>query len=183
MLLWVLACSEYDVQGKKDFPGAFDSSDPPVSPLDSDSGQEATEEICNGMDDNGDGEVDEGFPDSDGDGLKDCLEQDCTVLSTPEAQMDILEECQGTGTGGTVTDPWNARIEWQYTTTGNSMGVIVMPAVGNLTDDNGDGRIDENDMPDVAFSKPAPLEGGPFVTAPGGKDSVEREPRVKTLES
>jgi NADH-quinone oxidoreductase subunit C len=40
-----------------------------------------------------------------------------------------------------------------------------------------------SDVPEVAFSKPAPLEGGPFVTAPGGKDSIEREPRVKTLES
>jgi len=34
-------------------------------------------------------------------------------------------------------------------------------------------------MPDVAFSKAAPLEGGPFVTVPGGKDTVEREPRVR----
>jgi len=40
-----------------------------------------------------------------------------------------------------------------------------------------------SEMPDVAFSKPAPLEGGPFVTAPGGKDAIEREPRVKTFES
>jgi NADH-quinone oxidoreductase subunit C len=40
-----------------------------------------------------------------------------------------------------------------------------------------------SEVPDVAFSKPAPLEGGPFVTAPGGKDAIEREPRVKTFES
>ena len=39
-----------------------------------------------------------------------------------------------------------------------------------------------SDLPEVAFSNPAPLEGGPFVTAPGGKDSIEREPRVKTFE-
>lgn len=39
-----------------------------------------------------------------------------------------------------------------------------------------------SDLPEVAFSKPAPLEGGPFVTVPGGKDSIEREPRVKTFE-
>ena len=37
-----------------------------------------------------------------------------------------------------------------------------------------------SESPDVAFSKPAPLEGGPFVTAPGGKDAIEREPRVRT---
>jgi NADH-quinone oxidoreductase subunit C len=40
-----------------------------------------------------------------------------------------------------------------------------------------------SEMPDVAFSKPAPLEGGPFVTAPGGKDAIEREPRVRTAEN
>jgi NADH-quinone oxidoreductase subunit C len=38
------------------------------------------------------------------------------------------------------------------------------------------------DLPDVAFTKPAPLEGGPFVTVAGGKDAIEREPRVRTLE-
>src|SRR5712672_397629 len=39
-----------------------------------------------------------------------------------------------------------------------------------------------SEMPDVAFSKTAPLEGGPFVTAPGGRDAIEREPRVRTPE-
>lgn len=39
-----------------------------------------------------------------------------------------------------------------------------------------------SEMPDVAFSKAAPLEGGPFVTVPGGKDTVEREPRMRTPE-
>jgi NADH-quinone oxidoreductase subunit C len=38
------------------------------------------------------------------------------------------------------------------------------------------------EMPEVAFSNPAPLEGGPFVTAPGGKDAIAREPRVRTPE-
>jgi NADH-quinone oxidoreductase subunit C len=36
-----------------------------------------------------------------------------------------------------------------------------------------------SEMPDVAFSKPAPLEGGPFVTLAGGADSIAREPRVR----
>ena len=35
------------------------------------------------------------------------------------------------------------------------------------------------DLPEVAFTKPAPLEGGPFVTVPGGKDALAREPRVR----
>ena len=40
-----------------------------------------------------------------------------------------------------------------------------------------------SELPDVAFSKAAPIEGGPFVTAPGGKDAIEREPRVRTPEN
>jgi NADH-quinone oxidoreductase subunit C len=40
-----------------------------------------------------------------------------------------------------------------------------------------------SELPEVAFSRPAPLEGGPFVTAPGGKDTIAREPRVRTPES
>jgi NADH-quinone oxidoreductase subunit C len=36
-----------------------------------------------------------------------------------------------------------------------------------------------SELPEVAFTNPAPLEGGPFVTAPGGKDAIQREPRVR----
>ena len=36
-----------------------------------------------------------------------------------------------------------------------------------------------SEMPDVAFTKTAPLEGGPFVTIAGGRDSTAREPRVR----
>ena len=36
-----------------------------------------------------------------------------------------------------------------------------------------------SDLPEVAFTKPAPLEGGPFVTIAGGKDTIAREPRVR----
>ena len=39
-----------------------------------------------------------------------------------------------------------------------------------------------SEMPDVAFTDPIPLEGGPFVTTPGNKDSAEREPRVRNPE-
>ena len=38
------------------------------------------------------------------------------------------------------------------------------------------------EIPDIDFSRPAPLEGGPFVTVPGGKDTLAREPRVRIPE-
>ncbi len=39
------------------------------------------------------------------------------------------------------------------------------------------------DVPEVAFTEAAPLEGGPFVTIAGGKDTIAREPRVRIPES
>lgn len=40
-----------------------------------------------------------------------------------------------------------------------------------------------SDVPEVAFTRTVPLEGGPFVTIAGGKDAVAREPRVRIPES
>jgi NADH-quinone oxidoreductase subunit C len=40
----------------------------------------------------------------------------------------------------------------------------------------------ESAVPEVAFSKPAPLEGGPFVTAPGVAHANTREPRAKQFD-
>ena len=39
-----------------------------------------------------------------------------------------------------------------------------------------------SELPGVAFTKPAPLEGGPFVTVPSREEAVRREPRVRTPE-
>jgi NADH-quinone oxidoreductase subunit C len=40
----------------------------------------------------------------------------------------------------------------------------------------------DSDVPDVAFSRAAPLAGGPFVTAPTGGDTQDREPRSREME-
>ena len=39
-----------------------------------------------------------------------------------------------------------------------------------------------SDMPDVAFTKVTPLEGGPFVTVPSTAGSKDREPRARPSE-
>jgi NADH-quinone oxidoreductase subunit C len=39
-----------------------------------------------------------------------------------------------------------------------------------------------SDTPEVAFSKAAPLEGGPFVTIPSPSTTKDREPRARRLE-
>lgn len=39
-----------------------------------------------------------------------------------------------------------------------------------------------SEMPDVAFTGVAPLEGGPFVTCADGKDTIGREPRARVVQ-
>jgi len=39
-----------------------------------------------------------------------------------------------------------------------------------------------SETPEVAFSRAAPMAGGPFVTVAGGKDSQAREPRIRNPE-
>jgi NADH-quinone oxidoreductase subunit C len=39
-----------------------------------------------------------------------------------------------------------------------------------------------SEMPDVAFSEAAPMEGGPFVTLPSTATSKDREPRARRVE-
>jgi NADH-quinone oxidoreductase subunit C len=39
------------------------------------------------------------------------------------------------------------------------------------------------EVPEVAFTAPAPLEGGPFVTVAGGHDAIDREPRARHPEA
>lgn len=150
ILLLVACVSENAINGKND-PAGFDTSTSDWTPPDGETGDTAVEtppEECNGLDDDGDGAVDEDFPDDDGDGIANCM--DCAALAeTPGGTVPVLAECEGSGTI-TVTDPWNVGIEWQYTTSGS--GVIVMPAVGNMTDDNGDGAVDDRDVPDIAYT-------------------------------
>jgi hypothetical protein len=156
------------VNGKGDDP-TFDPGDTAVDPVTdtADTAPPPAEE-CNGEDDDGDGLVDEGFPDDNGNGRADCEDVTCPTLDMGvAATIPVLDECSGSGGGGIVTDPWNAAIEWQYTSAGQ--GVVVMPAVGNLTDDNGDGRVDENDMPDIAFT----TYGGNTLVALNGDGSGE----------
>ena len=43
------------------------------------------------------------------------------------------------------------KIKWQYKVSGGN-GVVQTPIVINLTDDNGDGKVNANDIPDVVFN-------------------------------
>ncbi len=39
-----------------------------------------------------------------------------------------------------------------------------------------------SELPGVAFTKPSPMEGGPFVTVAGGNSATTREPRIRIPE-
>ena len=75
---------------------------------------------------------------------------DCAVTIPAVGEVEIDEECLTPEYN--IQNPWNVEVEWQWNGLGDEPNVdqiMVAPIVGNLTDDNGDGRIDESDTPDI----------------------------------
>lgn len=77
---------------------------------------------------------------------------DCDNWHPPTPySVNLNESCLREPTVGTFTPT----IEWQWNSNpfhSNFDDIMAAPAVGNLTDDNGDGRVDELDIPDIVFS-------------------------------
>jgi hypothetical protein len=101
------------------------------------------------VDDDIDGLVDEGFADDDGDGVVDCLEVDCRTLDVALAG-EFPQDDACVGAPAPVEDPWSYVVEWGFSTSDPDRRSVSPPAVGNLTDDNGDGVVDRLDTPDIA---------------------------------
>lgn len=74
-----------------------------------------TEETCNGRDDDGDGAVDEGFADADGNGVADCLQTCVSVLVAPGSSVPPNPSCVPWD-GEPVEDPWNVEKRWELVT-------------------------------------------------------------------
>lgn len=110
-------------------------------------------EYCNGEDDDDDGLIDEGFPDTDGDGVADCIDDTCLVSTSDPQEIGSDPTCAPNG-GEPPEEPWRVKYGWTWRGVDWDPGVsnvITPPLVGRITDDNGDGVIDENDPTDVAF--------------------------------
>ncbi len=168
LLLFAVGCGVENGlnNGDKD-EDEFEEGDSAVPPIDTEDTDPAPPEECNGYDDNGDGDIDEGFPDADGNGRVDCLDTSCPVLEIGRAGPAVIHtECEGDiGTGGAeVTDPWAVRVKWTYS---GKQNCWMTPVIGNLDDDNGDGRVDEDDSPEVVFT----ADG--FVVALNGATGAE----------
>jgi hypothetical protein len=164
LTLLALSCQEYNLSGPEEEPDkpVLDTQDSEPAPPDSeppprdtqDTDPPPVEEECNGEDDDGDGLVDEGFDDTDGDGVADCIDDACEVDEHEGGEVELIEDCVGADPDA-LEDPWDVLIEWQYTVS-SGWGAFMMPTVGNLTDDNGDGRIDEHDNPDIVVTNWGP---------------------------
>lgn len=138
MLLTLVACSLENGLGTKPDPVVADSEPHFDSAVDS-AGPPPTEQ-CNGEDDDGDGFIDEDFPDDDENGRVDCLDVECPTLVTPP---------EGTVESVCVSDPWDVGIEWQVSF---GLGSYTLPVVGRLVDTDADGDVDDADLPVIVVS-------------------------------
>ncbi len=92
--------------------GAWDTANPDKDPEPEPEPEPDPEEICDGEDNDGDGQVDEGF-DADSDGIADCLEQsyDLSLLATGDDVLEIWVDGNSLGSEGA----WNQSKEFSAT--------------------------------------------------------------------
>ena len=134
------ALEDLDGDGYTTDEGDCDDTNPDIHP--------GAEEVCDGTDNDCDGFVDEDFIDSDGDGIANCMD-DCDAAPLPAKWYGTTGSCPWEGES--AQDPWDIVVEWQWIDP-NGLGSVVAPAIANLTDDNGDGVVDEQDVPDVVVN-------------------------------
>jgi hypothetical protein len=127
---------------------AKDAEDPVDSGAVEDS-EPLVEEECNGVDDDGDGLVDEDFADDDGNGRADCLDVECPELVIGLAgDVPFSDACAAPGL---VEEPWNVEQLWAFerVPSTDAYNAYASPVIVQLDDDDGDGDIDGDDVPEV----------------------------------
>ncbi len=87
--------------------------------------------------------------DSPVDTVETALPPQCDDRSFPSMTIPQLEECYSEGT---TVGSFTPILEWANTDPGDT---YTTPVIGQLTDDNGNGRIDDGDTPDVVVANTA----------------------------
>ena len=125
LLATSVACQDYNFASKDETePPGDDTSDPGTT----------------------DDPVDSGEPEDSGD--PEPVDDTCEDHTVPGETIALNDECYVEYTPGTFTPV----VEWEkssWSVDSGSNNIMMMPAVGSLTDDNGDGVIDSEDTPDI----------------------------------
>ena len=140
MLLLLSACIENGLLGK-----GTDDLIVDVPPVPEDDSDVVAQEACNGLDDDGDGEVDEGFADDDDNGRVDCLDGVCELAASVAGVCSTESEC---AVIDPIRDAWLVRELWRFAAPSadlDAVSSLSQPLVVRLLDDNGDGVIDTAD--------------------------------------
>ncbi len=157
---------------------------PTDSATDPDTSVLPSPEACNGVDDDGDGAVDEGFPDADANGRVDCLDVTCPALDVGVAGTVVVDATCSPSLAP-VSDPWQVSVLWEtplpelsadeYESVGTQSSLVV----AQLDDDNGDGRVDDADAVDVAVLYLRQVDGDPdavYLQIVDGGTGLARSP-------
>jgi hypothetical protein len=116
-----IACSEYEFKGEDEKTWVPEED----SALDSSDSAAPIPELCNGIDDNGNGWIDEGYPDTDADGTADCVDvEECDGIDNDgDGEIDEDFDTDGDGTADclevetlveislTADDAWQGQID------------------------------------------------------------------------
>lgn len=126
ILLLIGACIENGVGADKGDRSPFDPGTSPPT----DTGFVGADP-CDGFDNNSDGTVDEGWPDFDADGIADCVDDACAIV-TPTPRVEADPACAEVGQDLTPpAAPWEARLLWHA-----ALGAVYgTPMVGDLDQD------------------------------------------------
>lgn len=138
MTLFLIACIDNEIQNTNPKEETFDTGTGITVPID----------------------TDESTVDTDS-GTITIPDDDCADYSVSSAghTLSTIEDCEGVG----QTEPtWELAYKWTAAAGAMTLATV---AIGNLTDDNGNGKIDDDDTPDVVH---APYSG--YIAAYSGDD-------------